>query len=89
MWWVNNNHMPAEALTKFSQDSRQDLLQRMVRTLSFRISYCEVSGRREKQHKKYPLPSDGKSMIKTFDIASDAEEEFYVGEFLDSDDDLA
>ena len=60
----------------------------MIQTLSFRISYCEVSGRREKQHKKYPLPSDDKNTIKTFDTASDEEEEFYVGEFLESDDDL-
>ena len=86
MWWVNNNHMPADALTKFSQDARQDLLLRMLQTLSFRISYCEVSGRREKSFKRYPQESS--KQFKHFEIDSDEEEQFYVGEFGDSDNDL-
>ena len=83
MWWVNNNHMPADALTKFSTDARQDLLLRFVQLQTYRITYCELSGRRETQEKN----KSAKSKPKTFHIGSDDEEEmFYVGDFGESDD---
>eukprot|EP00971_Amphidinium_carterae_P345858 6487025-Amphidinium_carterae.2 len=47
--WVNNNHMPADAMTKASYaGARMDLLQQVLATQRFQVSFCTVSGRREK-----------------------------------------
>ena len=52
IWWTNNEHMIADALTKASDNNaRLDLLLRLMTYLRFRITYCSVSGRREAQYK--------------------------------------
>eukprot|EP00971_Amphidinium_carterae_P199340 3955818-Amphidinium_carterae.2 len=47
--WVNNEHMVADAMTKPTfAGARIDLLLRLLREQRYRISYCAVSGRRER-----------------------------------------
>ena len=68
--------MPADALTKLATDSRQDLLHTLITTLKYRISYCEVSGRRETMAYK---PN-----AKLADLKPEPEEVF-LGDFGDSE----
>ena len=69
-WWVNNNHMPADALTKLSEaGSRLDLTRSLLRSCIYRISYCAVAGRKEKTA---VLFSDGNL------------DAYFIGDFVDS-----
>ena len=80
VWWVNNNHMPSDALTKLSDNARLDLLYDLLHAARFRISYCEVSGRRENK----PLSFDSEAFFLD-DLGSElGDEDVYA---LDEDDD--
>ena len=71
VWWVNNNHMPADALTKLSEaGSRLDLLRNLLRSCTYRISYCAVAGRKEKA-----------AVL----ISAENLDAYYVGDFGSSD----
>ena len=90
-WQTTASHLQRVSIPlEAHQEGVRGIREQVMRVVSHYITQIEkAKQKREKQHKKYPLPPDDKNTIKTFDIASDEEEEFYVGEFLDSDDDLA
>ena len=93
IWWVNNEHMVADALTKRSDSgARLDILNRLLSTNKYRITYCEVSGRREKSLKteNYQPSVDWYQAEDSYadsdhDITGTETECYYVGEFGDSE----
>ena len=86
VWWVNNNHMCADSLTKLSEKARMDLLYTVLSTCRFRVSYCEVSGRHDTANKQKKKSSDAPIyFVGTF--GSDDEQPPGAAE-MDDDDDL-
>ena len=67
-FWVNGEHMFADGLTKLSSSGgKTDLIRDLMDTSMIRITYCETSGRREKQlqvlEPRKPLSRDLESSI--------------------------
>ena len=55
-YWVNAEHMLADGLTKLSgSGGRIDLIRDVLEHCRVRITYCTVSGRRERQASKHKL----------------------------------
>ena len=54
-YWVNGEHQLADGLTKLSSSGsnssggKVDLIREVLRSSKIRITYCETSGRKEKQ----------------------------------------
>ena len=75
-YWVNAEHMLADGLTKLSGSSpsssggRVDLIRKVMEESKIRITYCTVSGRKEKQelHKLKPLEPAGKDLQSSIDV---------------------
>ena len=84
IWWVNNEHMVADSLTKASDGgARLDILQKLLSTNRFRITYCQVSGRREKTMNGESYQSSDQ----WYDFKDDEDTEcYFMGEFDDTDD---
>ena len=77
IWWTNNEHMIADALTKATdKNARLDLLLRLMTYLRFRITYCSVSGRREAQYK---------TTESWYDDAPEEPEEYQLNEMESTD----
>ena len=69
-FWVNGEHMFADGLTKLSSSGgKTDLIRELMNHSTIRITYCETSGRKEKQlHALEPVRPASRGLESSIDV---------------------
>ena len=81
LFWVNNNYQPADCLTKLSSaGARSDLLELLLRTGRFRITFCDTSGRKETKEMEMRLAIDDYTDDTSTDVPIPKLHHHYIGD---------